>query len=209
MEFRFGEQYARLLLILSMVTMYSISCPLITPFGLLYFLLKHLVDKHNLAFVYAKSKINKNVHRSAINFVMFCVTLLQVFMVIFSFIRSFNGEVTDLSNRTKISLVLFVLTLMVFAAQACSDFCKKLSPIKFLDVMYSEDGAEEEQQVYLPEVLSSLFPGRLRAGGLREGRSPELVQPAYGTFPPASPPASPPLVDLALGPGGEAPPSPH
>ena len=30
---RFGEQYARMLLMLSMVVMYSISCPLITPFG--------------------------------------------------------------------------------------------------------------------------------------------------------------------------------
>ena len=31
--------------------------------GLVYFVFKHLVDKHNLAFVYAHSKINKNVHR--------------------------------------------------------------------------------------------------------------------------------------------------
>ena len=75
---RFGEQYARMLLILSMVVMYSISCPLITPFGMLllflithtdltglvYFVFKHLVDKHNLAFVYERSNINKNVHRS-------------------------------------------------------------------------------------------------------------------------------------------------
>ena len=149
-----------MLLMLSMVVMYSISCPLIIPFGrpcanaycvddyflllsitlvcnrsiicpgLVYFLFKHFVDKHNLAFVYARSKINKNVHRlndafkwgnsftvlprltqcvqycslvtrfglnsnsfqhcifrSAINFVMFSVGLLQVFMLSFSFIR--------------------------------------------------------------------------------------------------------------------------
>merc|ERR1719481_2232243 len=87
-EFRFGDQYARMMLIFAMVIMFSMSCPLITPFGLVYFLLKHFVDKHNLAFVYLPSKINKNVHRSAINFVIFSVTLLQVFMVIFSFIRS-------------------------------------------------------------------------------------------------------------------------
>jgi len=30
---RFGEEYARMLLIFSMVIMYSVSCPLITPFG--------------------------------------------------------------------------------------------------------------------------------------------------------------------------------
>ena len=107
--------------------------------GLVYFLFKHFVDKHNLAFVYARSKINKNVHRlndafkwgnsftvlprltqcvqycslvtrsginsnsfqhcifrSAINFVMFSVGLLQVFMLSFSFIRlSFNPEISQ------------------------------------------------------------------------------------------------------------------
>ena len=72
-------------MMLSMVVMYSISCPLITPFGinspffssivstpdltgLVYFVLKHLVDKHNLAFVYERSNINKNVHRFDLRF---------------------------------------------------------------------------------------------------------------------------------------------
>jgi hypothetical protein len=41
-EFRFGEQYARMMLLFAMVVMYSIPCPLITPFGCLYFILKHL-----------------------------------------------------------------------------------------------------------------------------------------------------------------------
>merc|ERR1719300_1010862 len=108
---------------------------------------------HNLAFVYTRSKINKNVHRSAINFVMFSVGLLQVFMLSFSFIRSYNGDALSLSLRTKISLILFVLTLMVFAAQTWSNFCKKLSPIKYLDVLYVEDGEESVEYPYVPEVL--------------------------------------------------------
>ena len=48
LEFRFGEHYARMMLIFAMVVIFSISCPLITPFGCLYFILKHFVDKHNL-----------------------------------------------------------------------------------------------------------------------------------------------------------------
>jgi hypothetical protein len=32
-EFPFGVQYAWMLLIFAMTTMYSLSCPLITPFG--------------------------------------------------------------------------------------------------------------------------------------------------------------------------------
>ena len=70
-----------------MVMMYSLSCPLITPFGLIYFVLKYQVDKLNLAFVYAPSKINKDVHRSAIHLVVLSVTLLQGFMTGFSILR--------------------------------------------------------------------------------------------------------------------------
>jgi hypothetical protein len=33
-EFPFGVQYAWMLLIFAMTTMYSLSCPLITPFGM-------------------------------------------------------------------------------------------------------------------------------------------------------------------------------
>ncbi len=47
-EFRFGEQYARMMLLFCMTIMFSVSCPLITPFGTLYFITKHYVDRHNL-----------------------------------------------------------------------------------------------------------------------------------------------------------------
>jgi len=188
-EFRFGEQYARMLLMLSMVVMYSISCPLITPFGLVYFLFKHLVDKHNLAFVYERSRINKNVHRSAINFVMFSVGLLQVFMLSFSFIRSYNGDVLSLSERTKVALFLFVLTLMVFAAQTWSNLCKKLSPIKYLDVLYAEDGDELLDSPYVPEVLLKSYEQdspHIRVAGT----PPDIgITSPEGTFQPSSPQA--------------------
>ena len=48
LEFRFGEHYARMMLIFAMVVIFSIPCPLITPFGCLYFFLKHNVDKYNI-----------------------------------------------------------------------------------------------------------------------------------------------------------------
>ncbi|XP_014598524.1 PREDICTED: CSC1-like protein 2 [Polistes canadensis] len=51
-EFPLGAHYAWLLLVFTMTTVYSLACPLITPFGLLYLLVKHLVDRHNLCFAY-------------------------------------------------------------------------------------------------------------------------------------------------------------
>jgi len=159
LEFRFGEQYARMLLLFAMVIMYSISCPLITPFGLIYFVLKHFVDKHNLAFVYAPNKINKSVHRSAINFVIFSVTLLQVFMTSFSFLRSLDGPVSEFTTRTKLSFLLLFFSLMIFSAQIWSSFCKKMSPIKYVDVLFNEVEDEEDQNLmYIPDVLRTCYP---------------------------------------------------
>ena len=154
-EFRFGEQYARMMLIFAMVVMFSLSCPLITPFGLLYFILKHLVDRHNLAFVYARSRINKKVHATAINFVIMSVALLQFFMVIFSYIRSLEKTFSSLDMRTKVSLGLFIITLNVCSAQIWSNTCRKISPIKYEDVMLWEDKEDGHDKLYLPKVLSS------------------------------------------------------
>ena len=111
-----------MMLIFAMVVMFSISCPLITPFGCLYFILKHLVDRHNLAFVYARSKINKKVHATAINFVIMSVALLQFFMIIFSVIRSPDS----FSLRTKVAILLFFITLNVCSSQIWSNTCRKI-----------------------------------------------------------------------------------
>ena len=154
-EFRFGEQYARMMLIFAMVVMFSMSCPLITPFGLLYFILKHMVDRHNLAFVYARSKINKKIHATAINFVIMSVALLQLFMVIFSFIRSLDSKFSALDLRTKVSLGLFIITLNVCSAQIWSNTCRKISPVKYEDVMLWEDKEDGHDKIYLPKVLTS------------------------------------------------------
>ncbi|XP_001600724.2 CSC1-like protein 2 isoform X2 [Nasonia vitripennis] len=54
-EFPLGAHYAWLLLVFTMTTVYSLACPLITPFGLLYLSIKHLVDRHNLCFAYGPS----------------------------------------------------------------------------------------------------------------------------------------------------------
>ncbi|XP_034950764.1 CSC1-like protein 2 isoform X2 [Chelonus insularis] len=54
-EYPLGAHYAWFLLVFTMTTVYSLACPLITPFGLLYMCIKHLVDRHNLCFAYGPS----------------------------------------------------------------------------------------------------------------------------------------------------------
>ena len=55
--------------------------------GLLYFVLKHCVDKHNLCWVYTPSEIDKKVHRLVIKLVIFSVVLLQLFQTVVSYLR--------------------------------------------------------------------------------------------------------------------------
>ena len=37
-----------MLLVFALTVSYSVICPLITPFGLFYFLIKHAVDRYNI-----------------------------------------------------------------------------------------------------------------------------------------------------------------
>lgn len=82
-EFPFGFNYGWMLLIFALtgknknifeksvsrkkiknfiLVAYGVVCPLITPFGLFYLVMKHGVDRYNLYYAYKRSKINKNIH---------------------------------------------------------------------------------------------------------------------------------------------------
>lgn len=56
-EFPFGIHYAWTLLVFTMSTVYSVACPLIMPFAMLYICLKHFGDRHNLYFAYGPSNM--------------------------------------------------------------------------------------------------------------------------------------------------------
>jgi len=124
-EFNFGVQYAWTLLNFSLITMYSVSCPLITPFGLVYVMLKHFVDRYNIFFAYAPSRINKNIHTTAINFVMAAFLVLQLTLLFFSLLRY------GLFGVTIFALVGFVLTFLLVVFQASFRWFRSLAPITY------------------------------------------------------------------------------
>ncbi|KAK8762779.1 hypothetical protein V5799_025957 [Amblyomma americanum] len=87
-EFHFGVHYAWYLLIFAITMIYSLSCPLIVPFGLVYLCFKHSVDRYNIYFVYTPSKTNKYIHATAIDFVIGSLILLQFTLAIFFYLRT-------------------------------------------------------------------------------------------------------------------------
>lgn len=110
-EFPFGIHYAWTLLIFTICTVYSLCCPLITPFGLLYLSLKHLVDKYNIFYVYrpiTMSGEGQHIHADAVKMVRVAILLLQLITALFFFLRA------DLNPTTCVAFVGFVATFVFF-----------------------------------------------------------------------------------------------
>ncbi|CAL4071629.1 unnamed protein product, partial [Meganyctiphanes norvegica] len=121
-EFQFGVQYTWMLLAFTMTVFYSVSCPLITPFGTLYMIFKHLVDKYNIYFAYGPSKISKSIHVSAVNFVIVAIVLLQFSLLFLSIVR--NGME---KNITIYSIWFMFMTKVLFIALSSAHFFKYMS----------------------------------------------------------------------------------
>ncbi|XP_075213125.1 transmembrane protein 63 isoform X2 [Lycorma delicatula] len=122
-EFPFGVQYGWMLLIFAMTVVFSLSCPLITPFGLLYMVMKHYVDRYNIYFAYGPSKINHQIHTTAINYVIVSIVLLQASFMSLSLLRR------GLNIISIFSLAGFIVTILVGFAHSFLNCCGAFSPV--------------------------------------------------------------------------------
>uniref|UniRef100_A0A2D4LYG4 Transmembrane protein 63C n=2 Tax=Micrurus spixii TaxID=129469 RepID=A0A2D4LYG4_9SAUR len=86
-EFQFGLEYAWTCCIFAVVMTYSITCPIIVPFGLLYMLLKHMVDRYNIYYVYIPTRLNHRIHLAAVNQVVTAPILCMFWLLFFSILR--------------------------------------------------------------------------------------------------------------------------
>ncbi|XP_056631293.1 calcium permeable stress-gated cation channel 1 [Diorhabda sublineata] len=120
--FPFGIHYAWTLLIFTICTVYSLTCPLITPFGLLYLCLKHYVDKYNIYYVYrpiTMSGEGQRIHAGAIKMVRIAILLLQLITALFLSLRA------QLSPTACIAFLGFALTGIVFSFIGPFPSCKQ------------------------------------------------------------------------------------
>ncbi|XP_076068118.1 transmembrane protein 63 isoform X3 [Oratosquilla oratoria] len=186
-EFQFGVQYAWMLLIFAITMIYSVSCPLVTPFGLLYMIFKHLVDKYNIFFAYGPSKISKKIHITALNFVIISIVCLQMSLLFFSVIR--NGLNKGI---TIYSIVGLCITCLVLLTHNVFHWFKDLSPVKYKEfdngISPGEDGqAQGSQEVdgVTQQAACQFVPAVLRDAPSGEEEVVYNVQPhvGYGTRP--------------------------
>ena len=61
--------------------------------------MKHCVDRYNLYFAYKPSKINKNIHATAVNSVIVSLLIQQLILLFFNILRSQDQTNKLLSSR--------------------------------------------------------------------------------------------------------------
>ncbi|XP_023558016.1 calcium permeable stress-gated cation channel 1 isoform X3 [Octodon degus] len=107
-EFQYGREYAWMMNVFTVVMAYSITCPIIVPFGLLYLCMKHLTDRYNMYYSYAPTKLNEQIHMAAVSQAIFAPLLGLFWMLFFSILR-----VGYLHSITLFSLTTLVASLLI------------------------------------------------------------------------------------------------
>ncbi|XP_040916563.1 calcium permeable stress-gated cation channel 1 [Toxotes jaculatrix] len=132
-EFQFGLEYAWTMCIFAVSMTYSITCPIITPFGLLYVLLKHMVDRYNIYYAYVPTKLNQRIHRAAISQVIVAPLLCMFWLLFFSVLKL--GLVHPITLFTLVSL-LSCIAFSLFR------LCLRKQPDKSTSYQMSDQPAE-------------------------------------------------------------------
>lgn len=173
-EFQYGSQYAWMLCVFAVIMAYSLLCPLVVPFGWVYMILKHAVDRYNIYFAYKPSKINKKIHSSAINFVTVATILLQFNVVFFTALRS-----EKVNPVFVFSSVALFMSIVVFVGRVCFGWFKNLSSA----TRRYRHFVDQEQRANSPESSDKPFV----AGVLLDSATPSVssssrLATSYGTM---------------------------
>ena len=108
-DFDFAHEYSKVLTIFSVTLVFSISTPLILPFGLVYMGIKFYVDKYNLLFAF---KVNSSDLPTSPKTVVTCVLLISsLFQIINSGLFIASGDLV-LTWLGGILSALSVITLV-------------------------------------------------------------------------------------------------
>jgi hypothetical protein len=124
-EFDYGVQYAWMLTVFTIVLSFSVVCPLIAPFGLFYLILKHIIDRYNIYFAYVATKVDKEIHKSAVTFCIFSLLMLQLFILFFIAIRN---EAIKMSTMSIVQIVIVCITFSIYFGRLFFGVFKKLTP---------------------------------------------------------------------------------
>ncbi|XP_003461413.2 CSC1-like protein 1 isoform X2 [Cavia porcellus] len=184
-QFEFGARYAWMLCIFTVVMAYSITCPIIVPFGLIYILLKHMVDRHNLYFVYLPAKLEKRLHFAAVNQALAAPILCLFWLFFFSFLR-----LGLQAPATLFTLLVVLLTILACMAYTCFGCFQHLIPLYYKteeSAIQERSDAEAQESPpftpYVPRILSSLASERTALINLQQQQTYGTISDISGNLP--------------------------
>ncbi|XP_029031155.1 CSC1-like protein 2 isoform X2 [Betta splendens] len=144
-EFQFGAAYAWMMCVFTVVMTYSITCPIIVPFGLMYMLLKHLADRYNMYYAYLPSKLDKKIHSGAVNQVVAAPILCLFWLLFFSTVRT-----GFLAATSMFTFVVLVITIIICLSHVCFGHFKYLSAHNYKIDSQGVDGLENGEPACAP-----------------------------------------------------------
>ncbi|XP_017350203.1 CSC1-like protein 1 isoform X2 [Ictalurus punctatus] len=151
-QFEYGAMYGWTLCVFTVIMAYSITCPVIAPFGFLYITLKYLVDKHNLYFAYLPARLDRQVHLGAVNQALAAPIICLFWLFFFSVLRTGFMAATSL-----FTLVVLCVTIFIGISHTCFGHFKYLSPHNYVVKDKDEDSDATSESstgsVYLPKVM--------------------------------------------------------
>ncbi|KAI4802240.1 hypothetical protein KUCAC02_020092 [Chaenocephalus aceratus] len=181
-EFEYGAMYGWCLCVFTVIMAYSIICPIIVPFGLLYMMLNTWWTKHNMYFAYLPARLDSQVHLGAVNQALAAPIICLIWLYFFSVLRQGFWAPPAL-----FTLVVLCITVFICIGYTCFGNFKYLSPHNYEVKEEDEDtekGVEEENtMVYLPRVLDPKSPASAQEGSKMPSYGSTMGSPAHSTSP--------------------------
>nr|XP_058912991.1 calcium permeable stress-gated cation channel 1 isoform X2 [Kogia breviceps] len=155
MDFQYGREYAWMLNVFSVVMAYSITCPIIVPFGLLYLCMKHVTDRYNMYYSYAPTKLNEQIHVAAVHQAAFAPLLGLFWMLFFSILRlGLLHAITFFSLSTLIvSMILACVGTFLGKLRKTSDYEPEEEMETVFDLEPSSTSSTPTSLLYVATVL--------------------------------------------------------
>ncbi|XP_072912189.1 LOW QUALITY PROTEIN: CSC1-like protein 2, partial [Hemitrygon akajei] len=173
--FEFGLNYAWILCIFTVVTAYSITCPIIVPFGLIYIMLRYLVDKYNLYYTYLPAKLSQRLHTAVVKQAAAAPIICLFWLFFFSILRGGLSAPTSIFTFTVV-----ILTIVICIVLNCTDYLKyfaiNVMAMKLLTEETETEGTAYawQSRAYVPKVL--------RATKTEQSHLNSEIYPTYGTI---------------------------
>ncbi|MEE6473736.1 hypothetical protein FKM82_010156 [Ascaphus truei] len=173
--YEFGAMYAWMLCVFTVIMAYSITCPIIVPFGLIYMLLKHMVDRHNLYYAYLPTKLDKKIHFAAVNQALAAPILCLMWLYFFSLLRmGFKA------SSTLFTLIISLITILICLLYTCFGCFKHLSPLNY-KIEESQSAGDASFSGGPARKSSMYFPNVLMAEPSETTKLDQEAQQSYGT----------------------------